>query len=339
MPNAARILSLLLLAAGCATPRVEIFSADGDRRMSYRDEGYSGNKLLTTTPRGGNLFRISHERPDAPEFRLSERSPEGEVLRRVPVPRYHPSPDDDFVAVRPDGNALAYRRDGDLYTYDLDTRQASLVLEGIDDSEPFGPGLAWIDAVQLLAFLGSGPNRPIGRILRIDTVSRQITASFELYQMSGFALSPSGRLLAVTQWARGAGIHIIDVATLSVVREISGHSLRSWTKLPAWNPSESKVAYLDGSLLSVLTLGERSPRRVALTPDGQACYFVAFPSDELLVYRCRATWKRDSDQLFFLDLASERVVKTLAAEQIDPCIAIAGGTMVACRVSGPTEAR
>jgi len=340
MRNTGSILCLALLAGGCASPHVELFSADGSTAFSYRDDCYYGDKLLTTTPRSAHLFRISMQGPNAREFRLFERTAEGAVVRDTSVPAYYVNPSSHCVALRPDGKVLAYlKTDGNLYAYDLDTRAESMLLAGVG-YDAFLGGLAWADAVRLVLVLDRGRDLP-DRILTIDTAGRRIVAERESEDPSDFALSPSGRRLAVKQMVRGSGVQIIDVPTLSVAAEIPGTHPRHWANLPAWNPSETRLAYLDGdNWLSVATLGGGPPVRVAQIPHEQVCYFLAFPSDELLVYHCGLPWpQRDSDELSFFDLRSARVVRTLAAEEISPCVVVADGALIACEVLGSIRSR
>ena len=340
MRNTASILCLVLLAGGCVSPHVELFSADGSTAFSYCDDCYFGDKLLTTTPRSAHLFRISMQGPNAPEFRLFERTAEGAVVRDTPVPAYYVDPSSHFVALRPDGKVLAYlKTDGNLYAFDLDTRAESMLLTGVG-SDAFLGGLAWTDAVHLVLVLDRGSDLP-DRILTIDTAGRRIVAEHDSDDPRHFALSPSGRRLAVTQMVRGSGVQIIDVPALSVAAEIPGSDPRGWANLPVWNPSETRLAYLDGdNWLSVATLGGGPPVRVAQIPREQVCYFLAFPTDERLVYRCGLPWPQsDSDELSFFDLRSARVVKTLAAKQISSCVVVADGALIACQVFGSIRSR
>jgi hypothetical protein len=117
--------------------------------------------------------------------------------------------------------------------------------------------------------------------------------------------------------------------------------------LVAWNPSASQLAYLDADhWLSVLTPGAGPPVRIAKIPDAHACYFLAFPSDALLLYECGLPFgsparagEPDEERVSFLDLASRRVTATIAADQISSCVVVADDSMVACEVCGAVDVR
>jgi hypothetical protein len=338
--------TVLLLASSCAGPHIQIFSIAPPAPVAVlEDPVYFGGIILSTTPRASDVFHVTLPGPRAPEFHLTERSPAGALVRDMALPPYYVNPSWPFVAVSPDGNRLAYlRTDGNLYAYDLDGRVESMLLTGVGQDAFLG-GLAWADAGHLVLVLnrGHGP----GSILAIDTAGRRIVATREIENPSHFAISESGRLLAVTQMVRGSGIEIFDLPALTVAHEIANENARSWMGLLAWNPSASRLAYLDADNgISVLTLGAGPPVRIAKIPDHHVCSFLAFPNDETLVYKCQLPFgshqraqEPDEDRLSFLDIASGRVTETIVAEQVNSCTVVSSRTQIACEVLGEAEVR
>jgi len=319
---------LLLVGGGCATGRVDVFNLDGSRAVSFHDDHQYQDVLFTSSSHSDLISHMFLTEAGAPEFRLVERNSSGVVVRDTSVPRFTWDPAVDFFAMRPDGRLIAYERELNLYVYDFDSREEKLLVESIA-SNPFDvAGMVWRDDDTVVVLLdGDRAAGRAGQILCLDVRSGRTIAALELDNPRDPALTPSGRLLAVTQIVRGSGIQIIDLSNLAVVAAIPATDARSWMTHPAWNPAGDKLVYVDAyKWLTVYRMSDRSSVRIAEIQESP-CYFLGFASDDLLIYRCG----KQGSELTFYDLASRRVVKTLD-DRFGTCLMIADGTLVACGV-------
>lgn len=329
-PHLALLIVILAAACGaCSVPRhVEMFSTGARPTISFDDGNSFSDAIVPTTPRAEQVSHIFYKENG---FRIVQRTSEGSVVREAITPRLFTYLGMPIVAVGRGGTILAYCRGGDLYLYDLTSRQETLLAQRVADELMFR-GIAWIDNRYLIAIVGNRARIDAGQVLKIDTESRQIVGTIDLSNPWDWSLSPSGRHLAVTEAIRGGGIKIIDSHSLSPVAEIRNGNLRSWMNAPAWNSDETRLAYRDGDgWLSVFAMGDGASRRVTSIPEEHVCYFLAFPTDSLLVYRC-APPGGGNKSMYFLDLDTARVVREVTKHFNGECAAFADGAGITCQI-------